>query len=59
MLIFKSLKLKSNIIIKKGHSGDTWGTYSNSNKLKKLGLTCNTLLKNGLDKTIKELKKEL
>ena len=41
-LIFKSLKLKPRIIIKKGHSGDTWGTYSNNNKLKRLGLICGT-----------------
>ena len=56
-LIFKSLKLKPKIIIKQGHSGDTWGTYSNNNKLKRLGLICRTSLKDGLNKTIKDLKK--
>ena len=56
-MIFKSLKLEPKIIIKKGHSGDTWGTYSNNNKLKRQGLICGTSLKDGLNKTIKDLKK--
>ena len=59
MLIFKSLKLNPNIILQKSHSGDTWGTYSNNNKIKKLGMSCKTSLKDGLKKTIYDLKKEL
>ncbi len=56
-LIFKNLKIKYNVISLNSHSGDTFGSYSNINKIKKKGIKIKYNLQDGLKKTIKELKK--
>ena len=56
-LIFNTLKIKQKVILKKGHSGDTWGTYSDNKKLLSLGWKNKISLKIGLNKTINDLKK--
>jgi UDP-glucose 4-epimerase len=56
-LIFNTLEIKQKVILKKGHSGDTWGTYSDNKKLLSLGWKNKISLKIGLNKTINDLKK--
>ena len=54
-IIFRLLGLKPKIIEQKGHEGDTFGTFANINKIKKLGWKPKTSLIVGIKKTIKSL----
>jgi UDP-glucose 4-epimerase len=53
--LFKALKTKVSIQILKGHKGDTFISYANISKLRKLKWECKTRLKKGINKTIKNI----
>lgn len=55
ILLFKNLNLKVKIKVVSSHSGDSFGTYANINKLKKINLKPKISLKIGIKKTIKSL----
>ena len=56
-LILTCLKINKKVVVKKSHSGDTWGSFANNKKILKNGWKIKTTLKKGLIKTIEDLKK--
>ena len=55
ILLFKNLNLKVKIKVVSSHIGDSFGTYANIDKLKKINLKPKISLKIGIKKTIKSL----
>lgn len=53
--LFQALKTKANIQILKGHKGDTFISYANISKLRRLKWEYKTTLKKGINKTIKNI----
>ena len=52
-LLFKFLKIKSNISIISSHKGDSFGSYANINRLKELDMIPKVNLTKGIGKTLK------
>jgi len=56
-LCLSSQSKKNKIILKNGHSGDTWGSYANINKIFKTGWRPKVALNQGIMNTINNIRK--